>query len=199
MNLIENITNPIVGEKYFVKCIKSSLKHSISSFNNNWIPVIGHYHCETFDGNKITDEHKMQRLKQNNPYFDMFHYHIDWRFLPIEYINKVENEYLNTGVHNSSVKNSHLRYAIFESFGKLEEKIMELTLMREFHEFDTLAFWGNYFGIEKWIKSQMHDFICPHKGTNLRSCKIKNNKIQCPAHGAVFNATTGEFLKENLE
>lgn len=41
------------------------------------------------------------------------------------------------------------------------------------------------------------DMRCPHKKVDLAGCPVLNDRITCPAHGAVWERSTGRFLGVN--
>ena len=88
---IENVSNPIVGDVYLVKCIKTKYRTSGIPNNAKWIPVIGTWHCEHNNSSIITAKHIRKRQNKKNEYYDLYHYHIDWRFMP-EYVMKEQEK-----------------------------------------------------------------------------------------------------------
>lgn len=197
MERIEQVTNPIIGKTYLVRCTRMVFRSSGILNMEKWTPIFGTWHCETQETDIPNNEYLEE--KKMNPSYDPYHYHIDWRFMPEKVIKDQEELYVMIGMHLPIVKNTHLRSVLWDYDQPTEIKYLPLIYQRNFAEFDIEAFWGkNYFQLSIFKDRRMENFICPHKGTDLRNCKVKNNAVQCPAHGLTWDVHTGELVNRIL-
>jgi len=167
MNSIESTINPIIGERYLVKTIKFIRNGLLLEW-----PVFSDFHKDNKQDNLLEEEH----------------YHIDWRFMEEKYVEehrkhnqKLSNKWKNTNAEYYSPIMKR------EMIGEVYKEWMYL------RDFDIPEIDNSSLRI-RLKRSRMRNFICPHHGTNLKSCKAINNVLVCPQHGLKWNVKTGELV-----
>jgi len=166
---IEDCENPIFGESYLVRTVKF-----IRNFRVLEWPV--------------TDKEHEDRIEDN--FLEESHYHIDWRFMPNSFLfeHREHNQKLSI---KWKYTNAEYVSPILKS-EVIEESYKCWIYKRDHSELKV----GNNKLFERLKGARMRNFVCPHQGTNLKSCRIRNKSIQCPNHGLIWSVETGNLIKD---
>lgn len=171
MEKIENVSNPVIGEKYMVRCVLYN-----SAFDKEikiWIPVFSHKHSD-------------------KGYQEALHYHLDNRFTE-EYFMLRMREVMENGEDEFAKQNKgygEWSLAVRDDLVEKEEykkmiylRHMSLPKDQLFHKI-----------IDQMKGKTMKDMICPHHGASLKSCPVVDGVVTCPQHGMKWNVKTGKLV-----
>lgn len=160
MQRITELRNPpIIGEVYFVPCLKFAPSHWICNF----MPVMADFHDDKEIG------------------FDVEHIHPDYRFFSHEQYRKAIETVIADGesLHSLAYKGEkplvwQLRQCLRE-FPKYPVEVLDTSVMLKLERIHR--------------NSRLDCGICPHKGANLNSIApdVNGNKV-CPLHNLMWSA-----------
>jgi len=178
MKNIDDINYPVnLGEEYLVPCIEKTYTTICMTEVDyayaeqlDWmdiddkinpiikdvcydIPIINHCHSDKENGQKEN------------------HYHVDFRFMGLEYPEFFSIRYKN---------NEKIIY---------KEKIV----LSEYEKFPTHP---DLIKNSKIKHKKAKNYKCPHRGYDLRKVKPKNGCITCPLHGLKFKENNMELIDE---
>lgn len=165
-------TEAVVGQKYIVPTIKLIDWILFLSFKGNFLPVLlpPHNDREVISGSNL-------------------HYHIDFRF--------VSENFFKHYMKNSAERKAIFVFPVEEkelSYKELICRRKQITIKSLIS--DLFIDWQVFRKIEKLCEKRiMKAMICPHKGTNLNSCEIINDCVQCPMHGLKWDVKSGNLIK----
>lgn len=178
MNAEKLNSPPIIGQTYNVPCMfgqidllsKAQVRPAV------WWPVIRPSHQDSIYIAKtrsvlVDEEFVDEEYFENDPLFP-HHYHIDPRFVPIEYYT--EWELKNNDLHN-----------VINIQGKIKWK--NLVCLREMPKQRLFTGFGKRF-LDDHIGKKIKCGRCPHRGALLHSIPIDEGVITCPNHGLRFDA-----------
>lgn len=150
-----------IGKHYYVPCLK---------FKFQWIPIIGEMHTDPEIGNFKS------------------HYHVDYRFMTKAHQSKA----FKSNVDGTKIfvivveKPPQIRlrrlkcYSNFTPIQKGEESLIGNITFESFEKMMSKA---------KVIIKDGCKF-CPHKNMPLDACIVKDNIVECPGHGLLWNLKT---------
>ena len=163
MDKIEDVTEPVVGERYLVRCAVSD--RDIWGYKKGeWVPVMGEVHSDAELG--IPEDHL----------------HYDWRFTPVRNLPEVVTPALairtDCGV-TIPVDLESIQYR-------------KLTLRRlEFRESAPTRIREALDNIGRSLPPCTR--ICPHRGFPLNGVPTRDGLKVCPGHFLRFHADTGLY------
>jgi hypothetical protein len=163
MDKIEDVTGPVVGKKYLVRCAVSD--RDICGYKQGeWAPIQGDVHSDAelgFPGN---------------------HLHYDWRFVPSYKLPEVLIPALAIMTERGVEIPVDLESIQYRS----------LTLRRlEFRKSAPTRMHEALDNIGRSLSPCTH--ICPHRGFPLNGVPTRDGLKVCPGHFLRFKADTGEY------
>lgn len=194
---MSNESNPYeIGKYYLAPCVQASDTPPPSLFAGEWIPVLLPEHDDT----EIIE-------------FEWWHYHLDIRFLSHSMFRRLIARFRRPQSYRySSCTNAPSPVQLMMSYAlvrnaSLKPHAEELTAHRGVIKYRRLkckrlpppfpvcaAPWFPRLE-DHYAQSVMKNFICPHRGIDLKTCEIKEGMVECPGHGLRWNVTTGALIK----
>ena len=168
MRLIENTTDPQIGDFFIVRTVEFKRNNMLLKW-----PVFAKSHSD-------------------KDYQPEEHYHIDWRFMTESIMLEHRKYYQNLYPNYWKDLNAEYFEPIMKDTEVISESYEKWKYLRNF-DFPKEQF----IKIEKKMidcGAKMKNMRCPHHGTNLTSCKPVNGVVTCPQHGLRWNIKTGELI-----
>lgn len=163
MDRIEDVTDPVVGRKYLVRCAVSD--RDICGYKQGeWVPIQGEVHTDKELG------------------FTAEHIHYDWRFVP----KKALPDYSFLVVAVRTNKGTEIPVDL-ESAEYRPKKLLRL----EFLESAPPHMRQDLDKIGRSLPLCTH--ICPHRGFPLNGVPTHGGLKACPGHFLRFHADTGLY------
>ncbi len=164
---------PVIGNFYEVDCT------NLNGTLNVDIPILNSPHNDS----EITDQK-----------FD--HTHVDYRFICDVDLERVGNHYKCFEPHGHFSRQVSIPALIASNINIYKKR---LQCLRHFCVENDNSHVFKVGTVQKLAEKNkyslnMESKICPHHGTNLKSCKVIDGVITCPAHGLRFSAKTGELV-----
>jgi len=166
MKKIEDCENPVIRGVYMVRHI---------FVNADWIPVFSHKHKDDERYNLNPNEH----------------YHVDWRFASEQQIINQRKIFSDNSYNFLPERYSKEYFAAYSAFNVIEQY-----RMAEYkRDFDAVPEFPRLVEYMVLKGTKMKKMICPHHGTNMKSCRISiNGIVQCPQHGLKWNIKNGDLV-----
>ena len=169
MDRIEDVTDPVIGRKYLVRCAVSDID-IVGYKQGEWVPIMGDIHDDAELG--VPGDHL----------------HYDWRFAPN--FRLPHGSFPVLVVARQSLCGETLWTEIPVDLQSIKYRPKKLHRL----DFLTSAPKGRCEALDKMGRSLPPcTHICPHRGFPLSGVPTRDGLKVCPGHFLRFKADTGEY------